>query len=137
MMILFDTCVVLDYLLDRDGFADEAESLIMKLIHREIIGVITVKSLMDIYYVVKHNLNDEKKTRSVIAQILEYFVLMESFADDAVHALKSNINDYEDAVMVSAAMTMEAEGIVTRNTKDFKNAGVKVYTPAELLGSIT
>ena len=133
MIVLFDTCVILDYLLDRGEFADDAEKLILKVIYRKLIGMITVKSFMDIHYVLKHSIHDEKKTRNAMLTLLDTFMLMDSFADDAVKALLSDVNDCEDALMVSAAMTMETDCIVTRNKKDYKHSGVQIFTPKELL----
>ena len=52
MIVLFDTCVILDYLLDRTPYADDAEELMIRVSAEEIKGLITVKSLMDIHYVV-------------------------------------------------------------------------------------
>ena len=65
MIAVFDTCIVLDYLLGRSPFADDAETLILQVAEGRIDGLITVKSLMDIHYVLKHSLHNEKKTRQV------------------------------------------------------------------------
>jgi len=66
MIAVFDTCIVFDYLLDRSPFADDAETLILQVAEGRIDGLITVKSLMNIHYVLKHSLHNEKKTRQVI-----------------------------------------------------------------------
>ena len=47
-------------------------------------------------------------------------------------ALALPIKDYEDAVQHASAEWAGAEGIVTRNVPDFKQATLKVYTPVEL-----
>lgn len=48
-------------------------------------------------------------------------------------ALASPITDYEDAVQHESAVTENIDAIVTRNTKDFKNASVKIFSPNEFL----
>ena len=45
MIAVFDTCIVLDYLLDRSPFADDAEELILQVADGMTDGLITVKSL--------------------------------------------------------------------------------------------
>lgn len=47
-------------------------------------------------------------------------------------ALESNFTDFEDAVLHQAALDVNADGIVTRNTGHFKRATIPVYAPDEL-----
>lgn len=51
-------------------------------------------------------------------------------------ALDTGFRDYEDAVLHEAARRVGANGIVTRNIKDFTRATLPVYAPAELLALI-
>ena len=48
-------------------------------------------------------------------------------------AIISPITDYEDAVQHECALAENPDAIVTRNTKDFKDSSVKVYSPGEFL----
>lgn len=133
MIAVFDTCIVLDYLLDRSPFADDAEALILQVADDVTDGLITVKSLMDIHYVLKHSLHDEKKTRQVIETLLESFTLVDSAADDAIRALASETSDYEDALMIETAIVCKADCIITRNVKDYKKCPITVLSPASYL----
>jgi len=47
-----------------------------------------------------------------------------------------NISDFEDAVLHESANLSHIDGIVTRNTKDFKYASLNIYAPEELAGII-
>ena len=133
MIAVFDACIVLDYLLDRSPFADDAEALILQVAEGRIDGLITVKSLMDIHYVLKHSLHDEKKTLQVIETLIDSFSLVDSAADDAVKALASETSDYEDALMIETAIACNADCIITRNVKDYKKCSITVLTPASFL----
>ena len=42
------------------------------------------------------------------------------------------MKDYEDAIMVETAKRMKADGIVTRNLKDYQTEDVKIYSPGVL-----
>jgi len=48
-------------------------------------------------------------------------------------ALTSKIEDYEDAVLDESGFRERVDGIVTRNTKDFKQSKLNIYNPEELL----
>ena len=136
MRILFDTCIIIDYLLNRNEFSNEAKKVIMPVVDKTTYGFITVKSLMDIHYIVKKYLHNEKDTRNIINILLESFILVDSTAQDATKALTSNINDFEDALMVESAKSIKADCIVSRNIKDFKKSDIPVITSKELLSMI-
>ena len=133
MIVMIDTCVVLDYLLDREPFVYDVEKLLVKVAEEEIQGLITVKSLMDIHYILKHTLHKEEKVRDTITTLLDSLMLVDSTAEDAIRALSSRITDYEDALMVETANLCNCDRIITRNKKDYKNTNVLVMTPAEFL----
>ena len=75
MKIIFDTCVILDYLLDREEYSSNAEKLIIKAAQNRLQGLITVKSLMDIHYILKHTLHNEKNIRDIISTLLDSFAV--------------------------------------------------------------
>ena len=118
MKIIFDTCVILDYLLDREEYSSNAEKLIIKAAQNRLQGLITVKSLMDIHY---------------ISTLLDSFALVDSTGENAVRALSSDVNDYEDALMIETAVSYEVDGIVTRNLKDYRKSSIRIYSPEDLL----
>jgi len=47
-------------------------------------------------------------------------------------SLTCGFNDFEDAIIYNSALQVNADGIVTRNVKDFKAAKINVYQPYEL-----
>lgn len=133
MKIIFDTCVILDYLLDREEYSSNAEKLIIKAAQNRLQGLITVKSLMDVHYILKHTIHNEEKIRDIISTLLDSFALVDSTGENAVRALSSDVNDYEDALMIETAVSYEADGIVTRNLKDYRKSPIRIYSPEELL----
>ena len=133
MKIIFDTCVILDYLLDREEYSSNAEKLIIKAAQNRLQGLITVKSLMDVHYILKHTIHNEEKIRDIISTLLDSFALVDSTGENAVRALSSDVNDYEDTLMIETAVSYEADGIVTRNLKDYRKSPIRIYSPEELL----
>ena len=72
----------------------------------------------------------------ILLNLLSLLKLVDSRADEASKALVSNINDYEDALMVQTASANRMDYIVTRNVKDYKNSHVKAVTPADMMAII-
>ena len=121
MKALIDTCVSLDFIQGREPFFDDAKSVFEAIKDKKIEGFVTVKSLMDIHYVIKHCLHDETPVRSVLQDLLTLLTLVDSKSNDAQKALTSSITDYEDALMCQTALS---EGM---------NCVVTVITPADLI----
>lgn len=133
MMVLFDSCVVLDYLMDRDPFVEDADQLLKYVTNNKVEGFITVKSIMDIHYILKNHYHDEKQVRDILKQLSEIFEVTDSLTYCCLKAFNSNVNDFEDALMSQTGEELNVDYLVTRNTKDYKNSKLKVKTPKELI----
>jgi len=131
MKVLFDTCLIIDYLQNRLPFAEEEEPLIEAAVRGEIEGYITAKSLTDIDDLTHHVLQDGDKTRNVIAELLKIFHLSDTSASDCLLALALESKDYEDAVMAVTAKRLKIPYLLTRNVPDFPQLpGIRILTPS-------
>ena len=65
--------------------------------------------------------------------LLDTNLFLDVTAEDCRNALRNGMNDYEYAIIAESAIRNDIDCIVTRNTKDFKNATIPIYTPAEFL----
>ena len=136
MIVLFDTCVVLDYLMNREPFSNDSADLIELVARREIEGFLSVKTLMDIHYILKKYYHDETKTRELLLKLTEIFEIIDSLSYCCLKSLNSNISDFEDAMMSETGIIMEADYIVTRNVKDYKRSKINIITPSKLVKEI-
>ncbi len=132
MKILLDTNVVLDLLLARDPFHQDALNLFGKIENRELTGFLCATTITTIDYLVSKHLNTAKARQSVTL-LLELFEVAPVTKTVLQSALQIPYSDYEDAVLCQSARLAEADAIVTRNEKDFKNALIAVYSPAAFL----
>ena len=130
--VLFDTNVVLDDLLDRQPFASDASKLTAAVEQGEVNGILCATTVTTIHYFVSRELGDAQ-ARTHIANLLKLFEIAPVDIDILSDAFNLNFTDYEDAVLHEAARRTEAEAIVTRNERDFRNASLTIYTPGELL----
>ena len=131
MKVLIDTNVFIDFLQDRQPFANESREVIFQALNYE--GYVAASNITDIYYLQYRQAHNKKKTKKDISDLLNIFEIIDTTGVDCRNALRSNMDDFEDAVLVESAKRNDIYCIVTRNVKDFKNSNVTVYTPAEFL----
>ncbi|MBD5461794.1 MAG: PIN domain-containing protein [Lachnospiraceae bacterium] len=133
MKVLLDTCVIMDFLQNREPFAQNAKKIMQAAAMELFTGCITAKSATDIYYLTHRCTHSDKESRSKLNQLLTVVGMLDSMADDVFHAISSDVKDFEDAVMCETAIRSKIDCIVTRNEKDYADSIVTVYTPSEFI----
>ena len=133
MKVLIDTCVIIDLLQKRNPFFDNAYSIFKGLANYRFEGFITAKSVADIYYLMHHFFHDVAKTRKELNKLFKLFTILDTTELDCKKALQSALSDYEDALMVETSLRCKIDSIVTRNTKDFSKASIKIYSPEDFI----
>lgn len=135
MNILFDTNIILDALLERDPFGENAIHLLNHVEHSNINGYLCADSVTTIFYLI-----EKCKTKAFaikyIKLLLEIFEVAPINRSILEEAFELKFSDYEDAVIHQSAVGINADGIVTRNIKDFKKSKLTIYSPEELLAII-
>ncbi len=131
MNVLIDTNIILDTIEARQGFFENSSRVVS--LANEYNGFIAASNVTDIYYIEHKRNHSKKKTIEIIKDLLEVFNVLDTTNADCRNALRSSIQDFEDAVLVESAIRENIDVIVTRNKKDFKNSPIKIYTPAEFL----
>src|ERR1700741_2708752 len=131
--IFIDTNVVIDFFANRRPFSIDAARLFDMAIDAKVKIYISAVSYNTIYYVLRQSL---AKTATI--KLLEELAEMTEIADvtnDVIRkSLKTDFNDYEDAIQYYSALSVpEIDFIVTRNTRDFKKSTISVLTPAEAI----
>ncbi|MCL2811944.1 MAG: PIN domain-containing protein [Clostridia bacterium] len=133
MTVLIDTNVILDYVLQREPFADAAYACLDRLITGKAKAWLTASTITDIYYVTRRTLKDAEKAKSVISKLLNAFFIAGVDKADCLSALDIGIKDYEDALVSICAKKVKCEYIITRNVKDFVDSPVPAILPADYL----
>lgn len=129
--LLIDLNIILDVFLARKGFA--ASQKILKLSEHGHTLYISAHTVTTLAYSLENAKVPKADIDHHIDWVLEAFVVVPVDEKLLGTALKSNITDYEDAVMEQAAAFAGAARIITRNTKDFKASTVPAATPEEYL----
>lgn len=131
MIVLIDTNIMLDYILDRDEFSNLATQVLSICNHDDITAYITANTIADMYYVVKKELGD-KKARDII----ESFAILyctDLKRIDVINSFSSYMNDFEDAMLDECAARLNADFIITRDLSDFDKSSTKAISPKEFL----
>jgi predicted nucleic acid-binding protein len=136
MRVLFDTDVVLDLVLDREPFVEAAAALFEWHELGRIDAYISSITPVNVFYLTRKNKGIEVARRAVeeLLAILNVCSL-DRFVLEEAHRLA--FTDYEDAVQHASATANSLEAIVTRNLKDYKNATLPVFSPADFLNQLT
>lgn len=73
-------------------------------------------------------------TIKLLEKLSEMIAITDVTANIIRQSLKTDFKDYEDAIQYYCALSIpKVEGIITRNTKDFKKSTLPVLTPTEAL----
>lgn len=126
--LFFDTNVLIDHLLDRGDFAEDATELWSMAERRQIVGCISAVSFNFIYYIVRHQA-DERAARRAIKGVRDVFEVVEVDALIINQAIDSDFADFEDAIQHACAIRTRATHLITRDLSDFRKAQMPVVSP--------
>jgi predicted nucleic acid-binding protein len=133
MKILVDTNVFLDFLQEREPYADYAEQIITLCATKRIEGYIAAHTIPNLFYILR-NSHSVFERREMLLDICRFFVVSGIDSAKLIAALRNeDFQDFEDCLQDQCAIAVGADYIVTRNTKDFANAGTEAITPSEFI----
>lgn len=135
MKVLFDTNVILDVLLDRQPFSDDASFLLSTVEAGDMAGYLCATTITTIHYLASKAIS-AKAAQQAITSLLNLFEIAPVTRAVLDDALKAGFADFEDAVLYQAACHAGVDGIVTRNQQDFNKAALALYSPGELVLAI-
>ena len=134
--VFVDTNILVDLLADRQPFSKFAIELFDLSEKNKVLLFTSSHSIATTYYLLKKYMI-ESKLRETILNLLELISVIPIDLPVLKKSLISTHKDFEDAIQIFAASTIaDMNFIVTRNIKDFKNAGITVLPPDEILNHI-
>jgi predicted nucleic acid-binding protein len=133
MKILIDTNIILDFLLQRDPFFQDAERLFQAISQDRIVGYVTATTLTDIFYIARRQTQSLEKARQAVLETLIVMAVCPVDRDVLESALSSNCADFEDAVQIFSAVAQGLDAIVTRDPQGFVDSPLLTLTVRDLL----
>lgn len=132
MKLFIDTNVVLDVLAQREPWFDDSARLLAHIEQGGATGHIAAHTLTTLHYLLVKHLGQQKTAATLID--LTTLLQVEPVDHQILQqALTLGWRDFEDAVQAVAAAQCQADYLVTRNPRDFKQSLVPVITPSEFL----
>jgi predicted nucleic acid-binding protein len=135
--VLIDTNIVLDFLLQREPFSQDAEFLFQAIDAGQITGYVTATTLTDIFYISRKRTCSVEQARQAVSEILTAMVICPIDRAVLESAFNSGLVDFEDAVQIFGAVAQGLDAILTRDSKGFLSSPIPVMSVQELLRSIS
>lgn len=136
MRVLVDTNIVLDFLLQREPFFQDAELLFQAIDVGEIVGYVTATTLTDIFYISRRHTRSVEQARQAVSEILTAMMICPVDRVVLESAFNSGLADFEDAVQIFSAVIQGSEAIVTRDAQGFLSSPIPVLSIQELLQQV-
>ena len=131
MRVLLDTNVILDVALQRSGLFEGSKRALEKCEAESCELSISWHTLSNLFYILRRDRGAEK-TIEFLRHLLSIASVAPVGHADALRAIGFGLNDFEDALQLSAAESCRADVILTRNKTDFGNpTNIAVLTPEE------
>ncbi|RLD70642.1 MAG: hypothetical protein DRJ10_20175 [Bacteroidetes bacterium] len=128
--IFIDTNVIIDFLSDRKPFSEDAAILFQLAKEKKINVYVAAISFNNTYYILRQATSN-KRALKLIDEFEEYVYVQETNRDILKKALRSDFNDFEDAIQYYSAIQLgEIDILTTRNLKDFKKSEIPVLSPS-------
>ena len=132
MKVFLDANVILDYLTDRQPFADDAEAVVEFCVSEGNVGKITTLTACNAVYILSKVIGKqqaEEKIKELIDIVGLVGVTPESVSDN----LAAKHVDFEDSVQLAEAVKWGADVIVTRDKNGFNESTIPVCTPSDFV----
>jgi predicted nucleic acid-binding protein len=119
-------------MLQRPPWHKEADAILQAAALGQLTCVTTTLSLATIFYVGRQVVG----TADAPAGVRRYLVAFDILPVDKQTLLDADAlagNDFEDNILIAAAVTASLDGIATRNKADFSHSPITVWEPTKLL----
>jgi len=131
--LLIDTNVVLDWILSREPFKEQAQNLMRYCMRGFFKGHIAAHSFVNIFFIARHKFNVMQR-REILLMLFNYFSVV-GINDEAMYSAltREGFKDLEDDLQIECAKIARVDFIITRDAKGFKNSDVPALSPEEFL----
>lgn len=132
MRVLLDLNVILDAMLQRSPWHQDAEAILKAVAHGHVTCAATTLSLATSFYIGRRAIG----TSAARAAVRQYLAAFDILPIDKQSLLDADLmlgTDFEDNILIAAAVASSVDAIVTRNPADFSHSPIPVWEPAELL----
>jgi predicted nucleic acid-binding protein len=133
--VFIDTDVIVDLLIDRKPFSEDAATIFSLIEMKKIKGHISALTICNLYYVLR-KVASHKKVMKSLKDLSDLVDILKIDKSIILTALSSDFKDFEDSVQYFTAMEYNRiDCIITRNVKDYKGINLPVMPPGAYLAA--
>lgn len=122
-----DTNVLIDLLLEREGYQDAANILLLQKEQKCTLWLSSL-TMVNIAYILRKKFRGVE-LYSALNKLKVFFNIVDLTSANVESALSLQADDFEDALQYFSAGNVDANVIVTRNEKDFCFSTIKIVSP--------
>lgn len=131
--ILIDTNVLLDYLLTREPFYEDARKVVISCVDGRAKGCIAAHSISNMFFILRKEFSI-KERKEVLYNLCSIFDVEGIDKVKLLEGLQNaEFSDFEDCLQMECAKAYRAEYIVTRNMDDYQASEIKPILPGDYL----
>lgn len=137
MTFFLDTNVLIDFIIERDDFYHAAASIMSYAVDGKVTVAVSSLSMVNANYICVERCDMPLAAYRKKVDFLRRFISVYGVeASDIYNSYDGQSRDFEDGVQFYCAKRNDADFIVTRNKKDFKDSDVEVVSPDEAISII-
>jgi len=131
---LVDINIILDFL-NKRNFYELAKQIIQLCSDKKIQGYVCAHEITTLSYFLEKDKENEIVNKILIS-IMDMFTIISIDENILRNALKSQIKDFEDAVIEVSSLQNDVDCIVSRNKEDFVKSKILCLEPADFLAMV-
>ena len=133
MVVLIDTDILIDFLIDREPFTENAKNIIQKSQESIITAYMAAHSITNIFHILRKMYSvSERKQR--LMDLCKIIPVVEIGHDLIVKSLgNNNFDDIEDCLQNECARAVSADFIITRDIEGYVHSEIQAILPDEFL----
>ena len=137
MKILIDTNILLDFIIGREPFYENADKILNLCVNKKAEGYLAAHSVTNLYYIIRKYFQNNE-CREIIKNLLDFLDVIEIDKNKILESLNDNtFKDFEDRLEVECAKSLNIDYLITRDLKDYTNSKIECVAPEDFLNRLT
>ena len=132
-IVLIDTNIILDFLLHRSPFYEEANLIMTLCAKKQVEGYVAFHTISNLYYILRRYTSEEQR-RSLLSNLCNILTVTAASHQQVQNAIaNTEFKDFEDCLQDRCACSVNANYLITRNIDDYAEAETMAISPSEFL----
>ena len=137
LIVLIDTDVLLDFLIDRGPFSKAAKELVQKAHENSVEACMAAHSITNIFYILR-KIYSIPERKQILIDLCQTISVIGIRPESVLRALlNSDFEDIEDCLQSECALAAHADYIISRNIQDYIHSEIPALLPEQLLKKLT